>query len=97
MIIIYILGITNLSKNPCFFFFFFFNTILTPAPAPPFEKKLPKIRELSDFNEIFSVDLSMNEFYNASVILFQNLVIFSGHLTLTPTLIFWVQNIGGVK
>ena len=48
------------------------------------EKNLPKIRELPNFDEIFSVNLSMNEFYNASVILFKNLLIFLGHLTLTP-------------
>ena len=38
--------------------------------SPPTENNLPKIRELSDFNEIFSVYLSINEFYNVSVILF---------------------------
>ena len=52
------------------------------------ENKLPKIREQSDFHEIFSVDLSINEF-NASVILFKNFLIFSGHLTLTPTCVIF--------
>ena len=44
--------------------------------APPTENSLPKIRELSDFNEIFSVYLSMNDLYNALFILFQNFLIF---------------------
>ena len=34
-------------------------------PLPHTENNLPNIRELSDFNEIFSVDLSMNELYYA--------------------------------
>ena len=40
------------------------------------KKKLQKIWELSDFNEIFSIDLSIYEFYYASVILFQKLKYF---------------------
>ena len=55
--------------------------------TPCFKKNLPKIRELSDFNEIFSVDLSMDEFYNASVILFQNFLIFFRSLTLEAPLL----------
>ena len=34
-----------------------------------FCNKTPKIKELFNFNEIFSVHLLMNEFYNASIIL----------------------------
>ena len=45
-------------------------------------KKIPKIRELTEFNAIFSVDILMNIRYNAPVILFKNLYIFSGQLTL---------------
>ena len=39
-----------------------------------------KIRELTEFNEIFSVDILMNKRYNAPVILFKNFNIFSGKL-----------------
>ena len=51
---------------------------------PLIEKKSPKIKELSDFNEIFNVHLLMNEwmneFYNTSVILPKILSIFSQSL-----------------
>ena len=60
----------------------------------PFGKKLPKIRELSDFNKIFSVDLAMNEFCKASVILNQNFLIF--FRSRPPPPYFGAQNIGGV-
>ena len=46
------------------------------------EKKILKIKELTKFNEIFSVDTLMNKRYNAPVILFKNFYIFSGQLTL---------------
>ena len=42
--------------------------------------KKKKIRELTEFNEIFSVDILMNKRYNALVILFKNFLIFSGQL-----------------
>ena len=53
------------------------------------DKSLPmiekKIRVLSNFYEIFSVHLSMNEFYYASVISSKNLQIFSWSLNFTFT------------
>ena len=49
------------------------------------EIKLPNIRKLYDFDEIFSVDLSMNKFYNAAVTLFKkHSEFFSIHLNLIP-------------
>ena len=52
--------------------------------APPTENNLPKIRELSDFNEIFSVYLSKNDLYNTLFILFQNLLIFFRSFNFDP-------------
>ena len=46
------------------------------------EKKILKINELTEFNEIFSVDTLMNKRYNALIILFENSYIFSGQLIL---------------
>ena len=56
------------------------------------KKKIIKIREYSDFNEIFSVDLLMIEFYNALVILFKNFPMFFRSFNHDP-LIFVVQNL----
>ena len=50
----------------------------------PTENNLPKIRELSNFNEIFSVYLSMNDLYNAVLFLFQNFLIFFRSLNFDP-------------
>ena len=47
--------------------------------SPRRKKKKPNICELTEFNEIFSVDILMNKIYNVPVILFKNL---SGQLTL---------------
>ena len=49
---------------------------------PTKRKKIPKIRVLTEFNEIFSVDILMNKRYNAPVILFTNFYIFSGQFSL---------------
>ena len=56
------------------------NSTIVCHPAE--RKKILKINELTEFNEIFSVDILMNKQYNASVILFENSYIFSGHFTL---------------
>ena len=50
--------------------------------SPRRKKKKIKIKELTEFNEIFSVDILMNKQYNAPVILFEIFYIFSGQLTL---------------
>ena len=50
--------------------------------SPRRKKKMPKIKELTEINEILSVDILMNKRYNAPVILFKNFYIFSGQLTL---------------
>ena len=46
------------------------------------KRKYEKIKELTEFNEIFSVDKLMNKRYNAPVIVLKNSYIFSGQLTL---------------
>ena len=57
------------------------------SPHTHTENNLPNIRELSDFNDIFRVYLSMNDLYNALFILFQNFLIFFSSLNFdTPTL-----------
>ena len=48
--------------------------------------KIPKIRKIFDFNEIFSDHSLINEFYNVSVNLTKTLQIFSDHLTLNPAM-----------
>ena len=50
--------------------------------SPRRKPTLPKIRELTESNEIFSVDILMNKRYNASVISFKNSYIFSSQLNL---------------
>ena len=44
--------------------------------SPCRKKKIPKVKELTEFNEIFSVDILMNNRYNAPVILFETLLHF---------------------
>ena len=61
-----------------------FENNVTP---PPLQKKnLPKIRELTDFNEIFSVDLLINECYNAPFLKFFKLSLFFRSVNPTPYL-----------
>ena len=54
------------------------NSTIVCHPAK--RKKYQKIKELTEFNEIFNVDILMNKRYNAPVILFKNFYIFSGQL-----------------
>ena len=48
------------------------------------KKKYQKSGKITEFNEIFSIAILMNKKYNAPVILFKNVYIFSGQLTLNP-------------
>ena len=48
-----------------------FDLLYCNISLPLVEKKSPKILELSNFDEIFSVPLLMNDFHWPSVILFK--------------------------
>ena len=52
--------------------------------SPRRKKKIPKIRELTEFNEIFSVDILMNKRYTAPVILLKKLLHFFRSINFEP-------------
>ena len=57
------------------------------------KKKIQKIRELTDFKEIFSVDILLNKRYNAPVISFKNFYILFRSIIFTYSYLWGVTQI----